>query len=111
MLSGVPFGGTTIEGLPVAAGAVPEPAQLAEAPEVVTPDPVAPPTATPVAPPVAPPALVEIPEEAAGGIVPPKTATHLPLMAAVGLMMVGSGGMLARKGAQERRRKRRFVAM
>lgn len=107
VLSGLPFGGTTIQGLPFAAAAVPEPVQVSEAPGAVTPDPVE----APIAPPAAPPALVELPAEAAGGIVPPSTATHLPLLAAVGLVMVGSGGVLARKGSRERRRKRRFVAM
>lgn len=111
VLSGLPFGGTTIQGLPFAAApapGMPSEVQVAEAPGAVAPDPAATPA---MAPTPGAPALVLVPEEAAAGLIPPKTATHLPLLAAMGVLMVGSGGLLARRGAREKRRRRRFVAM
>lgn len=45
------------------------------------------------------------------GVVPPKTATHLPLLAAAGVAMLGAGVLLSRNRTRERRRRRRFIAL
>ena len=116
VLSGMPFGGTSLQGLPFAAAPAPEMpvvAEVAEAEGVLAPDATAAPTvAAPVAAAPAPFVPVLTQEAApAVGMVPPKTASHLPLLAAAGLFMVGSGGLLARRDARERRRRRRFVAL
>ncbi|HEY0970453.1 MAG TPA: LPXTG cell wall anchor domain-containing protein, partial [Gemmatimonadales bacterium] len=75
-----------------------------------------PPTAGEAAPVVgASPAPVDVAPlpavEQRHGIVPPRTATHLPLLAAAGVLMVGAGALLSRKRSRERRRRRRFVAI
>lgn len=124
VLSGLPFGGTSIQGLPFVVAPV-EPArpgvQVALEPglePVLLPDAPAAPAralapgalATAAAPaPIVPATILGAPIERAG-IVPPRTATHLPLLAAVGVMMMGGGALLARRNTRERRRKRRFIA-
>ena len=114
VLSGMPFGGTSLQGLPFAAGpapAMPSLAEVAEAEGSLAPESVAAPTVVPTtvrAPGV--PALLADAAPAAG-MIPPRTATHLPLLAAAGLLLVGGGGLLARRDARERRRRRRFVAL
>ena len=121
VLAGIPFGGTTVQGLPFAAapelpGAQPAPV-VAEAPVVELPTAAPAPVAAPAVPgvpmvAVAAPAPAELPPEIErAGMVPPKTATHLPLLGAMGVFMLGGGAMVARKGARERRRKKRFVAL
>ncbi|MHB1222979.1 MAG: hypothetical protein ACYC2G_02875 [Gemmatimonadaceae bacterium] len=118
VLSGVPFGGTSLQGLPFAAAptdeALPTGVQVADAAGTMEPQA---PAATLAAPPgvtlaPVPAGAPVIPEMAAqAGMVPPTTATHLPLLAAAGLLMVGGGGLLARRDSRERRRRRRFVAL
>ncbi len=114
VLSGMPFGGTSLQGLPFAAGpapAMPALAEVVEAEGALAPETPAAPSVVPTAvrAPVVPILLED--EAPAAGIVPPRTATHLPLLAAAGLLMVGGGGLLARRDARERRRRRRFVAL
>ena len=112
VLSGLPFGGTSMQGLPFAAGAAqPSNIDLAEAAGVPAPARPGEEAVLPVVPVPKPFQARTVPELAAVGLIPPKTATHLPLLAACGLLMVASGGLLARRGARERRRKRRFVAL
>ena len=113
VLSGLPFGGTSIQGLPfAAASAGPSNIDLADAAGLVSPAAPTEEAVTPVVPVPKPFVARTLPEIAAAtGLIPPKTATHLPLLAACGLLMVASGGVLARRGARERRRKRRFVAL
>lgn len=129
LLAGLPLGsGSGVQGLPFAqagtavappgrslAEATPTPGVASEVPMVSRGD-VAPggeaaapggaASATPAAP---------RPEEpmpmAMLGLVPPRTATHLPLLAALGVLLVGAGGLLARRASRERRRRRRFVAI
>lgn len=113
VLSGLPFGATSLQGLPFAAAPSPVPGVRVATPEspTETPSPASSPTsptrqvasaAEPVRP-VPPP----LPVIERAGMVAPKTATHLPLLAALGALMVGSGGLLARRKAQQRKNKRR----
>lgn len=119
LLSGIPFGGTTAQGLPFAAGLpAPEAPLLAEAPELpaAADVPAASPAVGERSPGVGgtgtPAALTPLPPvEERHGIIPPKTATHLPLLAAAGVLMVGAGALLSRRQSRERRRRRRFVAL
>ncbi|HEU4629607.1 MAG TPA: hypothetical protein VFS08_07660 [Gemmatimonadaceae bacterium] len=133
LLAGIPFGGSGAQALPFAPsgdsraplgpsvmGMQPAPPAAARGPEIpvvshgdVAPAPVGeargaatPGTATAPAPasgPMLPAAVL--------GLVPPKTATHLPLLGALGVLLVGAGGLLGRRAARERRRRRRFVAI
>lgn len=114
VLSGMPFGGTSLQGLPFAAGPAPAMPSLVEvtvAEGALAPEAAAAPTAAPMV--ASAPGVPTLLEDAAPvvGMVPPKTATHLPLLAAAGLLMVGGGGLLARRDARDRRRRRRFVAL
>lgn len=118
VLSGLPFGATSLQGLPFAAAPMPAPALQVATPESPVDAPASPqqlaaaPTRTPgpVAAARTPDALV-LPEIERAGVVPPRTATHLPLLAAVGVLMVGGGGVLARRKAQQlKNKRRRFVA-
>lgn len=116
VLSGIPLGATTVQGLPFAAApempGAPQAPVVAEAPTVETPSPA--PAAEPVVPAVvaaAPAPVVPLPEVERAGMVPPKTATHLPLLAAAGVFMLGGGTVMARRSARERRRRKRFVSL
>ena len=111
LLSGLPFGASAIQGLPFAAAPSPVPGvQVAvpDTPEAPTPgQPAAPTRDVAMAPDAARPAAPPLPVIEQRGVVPPKTATHLPLLAAVGALMVGSGGWLAHRQARLRKNKRR----
>ena len=131
LLAGLPLGGAGVQGLPFAqAGAPAAPAggQLAESTPttgastdvpIMSRGDVAP--STPVMGSGASASTTPIPPGAHDegtpmplamlGLVPPKTATHLPLLGALGVLLVGAGGLLARRASRERRRRRRFVAI
>ena len=122
LLAGLPLGGSSVQGLPFAlAGAPPvsDDREVNELPQTigaVTDTPtasrgdIAPviPSHTPEAAGSAP-AAPEASPLAMIGLVPPRTATHLPLLAALGVLLVGFGGLLARRTRRERRRRRRFA--
>jgi LPXTG-motif cell wall-anchored protein len=129
LLAGLPLGSSGVQGLPFAAAgtpaapsgrsvaeATPAPNATAEVPIVSRGD-VAPsaPMLASATPTPAAPVTPEAPEAGSPmamlGLVPPKTATHLPLLAALGVLLVGAGGLLARRASRERRRRRRFVAI
>jgi hypothetical protein len=130
LLSGVPFGGAGVQGplfgtLPTSPGG-PAPTQVAAAPTTpverpgvveLPPSPQAPragrlvPGAgggTPTGPVRSP--VDSILDTPRAGRVAPKTATHLPLFGALGVLMTGAGLLLARRGERQRRRRRRLVA-
>jgi len=125
LLAGLPLGGSSVRGLPFAPiGAPPgsgdrEVTELPQAPGTAAETPtVSHGEIAPVIPSQAPasaagtaPGAPESSPLAMIGLVPPKTATHLPLLAALGILLVGVGGLLARRTTRERRRRRRFVAI
>lgn len=134
LLAGIPFAGSGVQALPFApamagappgiAGAAPAPSSAApsmgpvsaaEVPIVSRGDvvPIAPGTgeAGPLAAAAPAPGARRSVPALVRGLVPPKTATHLPLLGALGALLVGAGGLLARRTARERRRRRRFVAI
>lgn len=115
LLSGLPFGTTAIQGLPFAAAPSPVPGIQVAVPETPAPtagQPAAPTQTLAVAPAAERPGAPPLPVIEQRGVVPPKTATHLPLLAAIGALMVGSGGWLARRQARLRKNKRRrFVTI
>jgi LPXTG-motif cell wall-anchored protein len=125
LLAGLPLGGSSVQGLPFApVGGPPgsgdrEVAELPQTPGTAAETPtVSRGEIAPVIPSQAPgaaagdaPAVPEASPLAMIGLVPPKTATHLPLLAALGLLLVGGGALLARRTTRERRRRRRFVAI
>lgn len=126
LVFGLPFGGGAAQGLPFAgadptalpagdvaalpvAGALPAPSLLALG------------TAPAANPALAGPAGGSDPSLAAGpapaargvvprGLIPPQTATHLPLIAALGVAMSGGGlWLLRRRGKRTRRRRRKVL--
>jgi len=132
LLSGVPFGGGGVQGplfgvLPVSPGTLEGP-QVAAAPTapieragVTELPPSSSERATSALPAVgggegsasAGSAIALPPTTGRGGRagrVPPKTATHLPLVGALGVLMTGAGLLLLRRSSkQQRRRRRRLI--
>ena len=124
LVFGLPFGGGAGQGLPFA-GAVPTelPAgDVAALPvDGALPAPLALGSAPAANPALAGPAGGYGPSLAAGpapaargvfrrGLIPPRTATHLPLIAALGVAMSGGGlWLLRRRGKQTRRRRRKVL--
>ncbi|HEX5831620.1 MAG TPA: LPXTG cell wall anchor domain-containing protein [Gemmatimonadaceae bacterium] len=112
---GLPMGSGPAQGLPFG-GTGGVPAELASVPpgELEAPGEVARPDALPGMGPAAPRRMLELPPDSVAAdrrapIVPPRTATHLPLIAALGVAMLGGGGLLLRRRKRERRRRRRRV--
>ena len=118
ILAGIPFGSAGTPAIPFAEGplAASPPGPLAEAPGAPPAGPAGTAPGGPTAAvPGSAPVTVELPVDVPMvplGIVPPKTATHLPLLAAAGVLLMAGGGMLARRQARrQRRRRRRIVAI
>ena len=131
LLSGVPFGGGGVQGplfgmLPTGMGGLDGPGQAGSAPTTpieragvteLTPSPgdaggsALPPAGAGGGDPVSPRSAVDSALATPRlGFVPPKTATHLPLFGAIGVLMTAAGLFLARRSERQRRRRRRLIA-
>lgn len=128
LLSGVPFGGSVAAG-PLL-GALPTgPETLASTTGTPLPEPPIERAGTTDLPPASPStrsgtgggdaapgdsvlaAADSLREPARPGLVAPKTATHLPLFGAAGVLMTGLGVLLARRSSRQQRRRRRLLVV
>ena len=126
LLSGVPFGGSVAAG-PLLGALPTSPETIASTTGTPLPEPPIERAGTTDLPPASPstrqgaggggatpadsvPAVADsLREPARPGLVAPKTATHLPLFGAAGVLMTGLGLLLARRSARQQRRRRRLL--
>ncbi len=122
LLAGIPLGGAGapaipfVEGPAAPAAGVPAGEIAALPPGTETtpavPGGIASIDSTAGSPPAATDSVADRPMAAPVGLLAPKTATHLPLLAAVGVLLLAGGALLARREARrQRRRRRRLVAI